>query len=146
VGARATGTCGTPGAALSREVGARAVGTRGAPGSALRRETGTTPLPPLPRPSVGGQGVALSRSGRRCFYLATTLLKLPPPLPSTTSTTTSTSAISTSKGYHLHVVLADFYSSHNIRAITMLQLRGMSIHRILPLTYSPALPSVELPL
>jgi hypothetical protein len=27
-------------------------------------------------------------------------------------------------GYHLHVVLAGFYSSHNIRTITTLQLRG----------------------
>jgi hypothetical protein len=38
--------------------------------------------------------------------------------------TTSTSATSASKGYHLHVVLAGFYSSHSIRAITTLQLRG----------------------
>jgi hypothetical protein len=27
-------------------------------------------------------------------------------------------------GYHLHVVLVGFYSSHNVRAITMLQLWG----------------------
>jgi hypothetical protein len=44
--------------------------------------------------------------------------------------TTSTSATSVSKGYHLHVVLAGFYSSHNIHAITMLQLCGMSIRWI----------------
>jgi hypothetical protein len=42
---------------------------------------------------------------------------------SMTTTTTLTSATSTSKGYHLHVVLADFCSSHNICAITTLQLR-----------------------
>jgi hypothetical protein len=39
------------------------------------------------------------------------------------ATTTSTSTSAT-RGYHLHVVLAGFYSSHNIRAITTLQLRG----------------------
>jgi hypothetical protein len=64
------------------------------------------------------------RSGRRCFYLAATLLGLPPPSTTSTSTTTLTSATSASKGYHLHVVFADFYSSHSIRAITTLQLRG----------------------
>jgi hypothetical protein len=41
-----------------------------------------------------------------------------------TITSTSTSATSATRGYHLHVVLTDFYSSHSIRAITMLQLRG----------------------
>jgi hypothetical protein len=96
--------------------------TRGAPGATLSREVGATPPPPLPPPSVGGQGVAPSRSGRRCLYLVATLLGLPPP-PSTI-TTTSTSATSASKGYHLHVVLIGFYSSHSIRAITTLQLRG----------------------
>jgi hypothetical protein len=40
------------------------------------------------------------------------------------TTTTSTSATSGSKGYHLHVVLTGFNSSHRIRAITTLQLRG----------------------
>jgi hypothetical protein len=78
VGARATGTRGTPGAALSREMGVRAAGTRCAPGAALSREVGsgaavtrgtpratlsrevgTTPLPPLPRPSASGQGVVV---------------------------------------------------------------------------------------
>jgi hypothetical protein len=39
------------------------------------------------------------------------------------ATTTSTSTSAT-KGYHLYVVLAGFYSSHSIRAITTLQLRG----------------------
>jgi hypothetical protein len=39
-------------------------------------------------------------------------------------TSTLTSATLALRGYHLHVVLVDFYSSHNIRAITMLQLRG----------------------
>jgi hypothetical protein len=65
------------------------------------------------------------RSGHRCLYLAATLLGLPLP-PSTTSMTmtTLTLATSASKGYHLHVVLAGFYSSHSIRAITMLQLWG----------------------
>jgi hypothetical protein len=37
-----------------------------------------------------------------------------------TTTSISTSATSASRGYHLHVVLADFYSSHSICAITML--------------------------
>jgi hypothetical protein len=39
------------------------------------------------------------------------------------ATTTSTSTSAT-RGYHLHVVLTGFYSSHSIRAITTLQLRG----------------------
>jgi hypothetical protein len=60
-----------------------------------------------------------------------------------TATTTSTSTLATLalRGYHLHVVLIGFYYSHNIRAITTLQLRGMSACRILPSTYSPVLPS-----
>jgi hypothetical protein len=60
-----------------------------------------------------------------------------------TATTTSTliSATLALSGYHLHVVLVSFYSSHNIRAITTLQLREMSAHRILPSTYSPISPS-----
>jgi hypothetical protein len=58
---------------------------------------------------------------RHHLYLAATLLGLP--LPSTTLTTTTTST-SASKGYHLHVLLSDFYSSHSIRAITTLQLWG----------------------
>jgi hypothetical protein len=37
--------------------------------------------------------------------------------------TTSTSTLA-SRGYHLHVILTGFYSSHSIRAITTLQLRG----------------------
>jgi hypothetical protein len=41
-----------------------------------------------------------------------------------TTTSTSTSATSATRGYHLHVVLVGFYSSHSIRAITTLQLRG----------------------
>jgi hypothetical protein len=41
-----------------------------------------------------------------------------------TTTSTITSATSTIRGYDLHVVLAGFYSSHSIRTITMLQLRG----------------------
>jgi hypothetical protein len=65
-----------------------------------------------------------SRSGRRCLYLFATLLGLPPPPTTSTTTTTLTSAISASKGYHLHVVLAGFFSSHSIRAIMTLQLRG----------------------
>jgi hypothetical protein len=52
--------------------------TRGGPGAIVSQEAGTTPLPPLPRPSVGSQGVAPSRSGRRCLYLAATLLGLLP--------------------------------------------------------------------
>jgi hypothetical protein len=41
-----------------------------------------------------------------------------------TTTSTSTSATSATRGYHLHVVLAGFYSSHSIRVIMTLQLRG----------------------
>jgi hypothetical protein len=48
-----------PGAALRRETGAGAQATRGGPGAALSRETDTTPPPPLPRPSVGGQGMVV---------------------------------------------------------------------------------------
>jgi hypothetical protein len=44
------------------------------------------------------------------------------------------------------VVLTGFYSSHSIRVITTLQLRGMSVRQILPSTYSPVSPSVVLPL
>jgi hypothetical protein len=57
----------------------------------------------------------------------------------------STSDTSTLRGYHLHVVLNDFYSSHNIRAIT-LQIREMWAHRILPSAYSSVSPYVVLPL
>jgi hypothetical protein len=46
-----------------------------------------------------------------------------------TTTSTSTSATSTTRGYHLHVVLAGFYSSHSIRAIMTLQLRGCQFVR-----------------
>jgi hypothetical protein len=78
VGAGTVGTHGTPGADLSWEVGARAMKTHGALGAALRREVGagaqathgslrvalsreagTTRPPPLPCPSVGGQGVVV---------------------------------------------------------------------------------------
>jgi hypothetical protein len=59
VKARAAGTCGAPEAALRREVGAGAPVTHGGPEAALRREAGTTPVPPLPCPSVGGQGVVV---------------------------------------------------------------------------------------
>jgi hypothetical protein len=41
VGAGAAGTCGTPGAALSREVGTEAVRTCGVARAALSREVGT---------------------------------------------------------------------------------------------------------
>jgi hypothetical protein len=41
-----------------------------------------------------------------------------------TTTSTSISATLALRGYHLHVVLIGFYSSDNIRVITMLQLRG----------------------
>jgi hypothetical protein len=75
----------------------------------LMVKSSSTPLPP--------------RSGRRCLYLAATLLGLPPSTTSMT-TATSTSATLASKGYHLHVVLTGFYSSHSIHVITMLQLRG----------------------
>jgi hypothetical protein len=47
-----------------------------------------------------------------------------PSFATSTTTTTSTSATSASKGYHLYMVLTGFGSSHDIRAITMLQLRG----------------------
>jgi hypothetical protein len=62
------------------------------------------------------------------------------------TTFTLTSATLALRGYHLHVVLIGFYSSHNIRAIMTLQLRGGSVHRILPLTYSLVPPFVVLPL
>jgi hypothetical protein len=117
VGAGATGTRGTPGAALSREMGAGAVGTRGTPGAALRwemgarahvtrgspgailsREAGTTPPPPLPRPSVGGQGMVVSvtptdnphrmitrgKTGFRVvpdYLVLTTVISSPTPFP-----------------------------------------------------------------
>jgi hypothetical protein len=66
------------------------------------------------------------RSGHRRPDQVATLLG--PPLPSMVlmTTTTSTSASLESKGYHLHVVLIGFYSSHNTHTITMQQLRGMS--------------------
>jgi hypothetical protein len=41
----------------------------------------------------------------------------------TTTTSTLTSATLALRDYHLHVVLVSFYSSHNIRTITILQLR-----------------------
>jgi hypothetical protein len=71
-------------------------------------------MPPLPR------------SGHRHHdqVVAATLFLSPPPNTASTTMTTLTSAISTSKGYHLYVVLTGFYSSHSIRTITMLQLRG----------------------
>jgi hypothetical protein len=40
-----------------------------------------------------------------------------------TTTSTLTSATLALRGYHLHVTLIGFYSNHNIRAITTLQLR-----------------------
>jgi hypothetical protein len=40
-------------------VGAIAQATYGGPGATLSREACTTPPPPLPRPSVGGQGVVV---------------------------------------------------------------------------------------
>jgi hypothetical protein len=67
--AGAAGACGTPKAAISREVGTRASGTRGTPGAALRRELGAgalgthgaprAALPPFPHPSVRGQGMVV---------------------------------------------------------------------------------------
>jgi hypothetical protein len=47
----------------------------------------------------------------------------------TTTTSTLTSATLALRGYHLHVVLVGFYSSHNICPITMLQLRGYQLIR-----------------
>jgi hypothetical protein len=67
--AGAGGACGTTRAAISWEVGTRASGTRGTPGAALRRELGAgalgthgaprAALPPFPRPSVHGQGMVV---------------------------------------------------------------------------------------
>jgi hypothetical protein len=104
------------------------------------------PLPPLPardtwRPRSyaesggGSHSTAPSsvpfrgRSGRGAVPIRPSLLVLgrhPTRVaaPPSTITTTSTSATLASKGYHLHVVLIGFYSSHSIRAITTLQLRG----------------------
>jgi hypothetical protein len=74
--------------------------------------------------------------GQVLFDVVTALIRPPPPLPgrhptwvaapsmTSTTMTTSTSASSASKGYHLYVVLAGFYSSHSIRVIITLQLRG----------------------
>jgi hypothetical protein len=59
VGAEAAGTRDAPGAALRREASAGAQATRDGSGAALSREAGTTPPPPLPRPSVGGQGMVV---------------------------------------------------------------------------------------
>jgi hypothetical protein len=59
VGAGAAATRGGPSATLSREVGASAAVIRGGPGIALSREAGASPPPPLPRPSMGGQGVVV---------------------------------------------------------------------------------------
>jgi hypothetical protein len=59
VGAGTVGTRDAFGAALHREVGAGSAVTRGGLGAALSREAGTTPPPPLPRPSVRGQGVVV---------------------------------------------------------------------------------------
>jgi hypothetical protein len=59
VGAGAVGTRGIPVAALCREAGAGAQETRGGPGATLIREVGAAPPPPLPCPSVGGQGVVV---------------------------------------------------------------------------------------
>jgi hypothetical protein len=38
--------------------------------------------------------------------------------------TTMSTSTSATRGYHLHVVLAGFYSIYSIHAITTLQLRG----------------------
>jgi hypothetical protein len=51
------GTRGTPVAALRRVLEPSA--TRGIAEAALSREAGTTPPPPLPRRSVGSQGVVV---------------------------------------------------------------------------------------
>jgi hypothetical protein len=136
------GTRDASGAALRWEAGAGAQTTRRGLRAVLSREAGTTPSPPLPRPSVGGQGMAPSRSGRRCLYLAATLLGLPPPplhdfddhldlgylIIKGLSSACGTRRFSTS-------VIA-FASSRRCNC------RGMSVHRILPLTYSSLSPSV----
>jgi hypothetical protein len=75
-------------------------------GQVLFDDAATPIRPPLPLPSRHPTQVA------------------PPPSTTLTTTTTSTSATSASKSYHLHVVLTGFCSSHNIRTITTLQLRG----------------------
>jgi hypothetical protein len=46
-----------------------------------------------------------------------------PPSTASTNMATSTSASSASKGYHLHVILISFYSSHSICTIMALQLQ-----------------------
>jgi hypothetical protein len=48
-----------PRSCLESGGGSRAAATHGGPGAALSREAGTTPPPPLPRPSVRGQGVVV---------------------------------------------------------------------------------------
>jgi hypothetical protein len=56
MGAGATGTRGTPGAALRRKVGAGATTTRGGPGAALNWEVGVRAMG-----THGAPGAALSR-------------------------------------------------------------------------------------
>jgi hypothetical protein len=46
------------------------------------------------------------------------------PFSMATTMSTWTSATSTSRGYHSYVVFTGFYSSHSIRTIMTLQLRG----------------------
>jgi hypothetical protein len=68
-------------------------------------------------------------SGTQLFYVYTSVPQndvRTVQLSMATITPTSTLTTSTSRGHHLHVVLACFYSSHTIRLITTLQLRDVS--------------------
>jgi hypothetical protein len=60
--------------------------------------------------------------------------------------TTSTSATSASRGYRLLGAHTDLYSSHNIRTIMMLRLRGISTRRLLPSASTPVSSCVVPPL
>jgi hypothetical protein len=125
VGAGAQATCGAPGAALSREVGARAAGTCGAPGATLSRSHGDTWLPwSCPEPGGGSQSRGDMWHPRSCPEPGGGYHSTAPSSATLTTTTTSTLATLASKGYHLHVVLSGFCSSHSICAIATLQLRG----------------------
>jgi hypothetical protein len=111
--------------------------TRGAPGATLSREVGATPPPPLPPPSVGGQGVAPSRSGRRCLYLVATLLGLPPPPRRSRPPRPRLPR-------HQRTIIYMWHSSVSTPVTAFAPSQrcncgGMSVRRILPLTYSSSL-------
>jgi hypothetical protein len=96
---------------------------------------------------MGGQGAAPSGSGRRCFYLAATLLGLPPPpLHDFDDHDHLDIGYLGIKGLSsvcgtCRFLLQSQYLRHHDAATA-----GMSVRQILPSTYSPVSPSVVLPL